>query len=76
MNFFPQRRALAEQIYEQSLSPDEVTRRLAAARGDVVDEAEARSLIAWFCRRYPNPIDRMRYARRMYLESTRIAAID
>jgi len=56
--------------YDDVLPADEFERRLAAAlesaRGPEGDEM--RDLVEWFLRRYPSPMDRLRYARRKYEE--------
>lgn len=60
--------------YDDVLPPDEFERRLAealeSARGP--EGAEMAELIAWFKRRYPRPIDRLRYATRKYAEAERL----
>jgi hypothetical protein len=62
--------------YDDVLPPDEFERRLAealeSARGPEGDEMA--ELIAWFPRRYPRPLDRLRYARRKYEEATALVA--
>jgi hypothetical protein len=59
-------RELADAVYEAPLPPDEFERRLAAARKELEGpEGDAlREFIAWFRRRYPTPLERIRYARR------------
>lgn len=54
-------RALSERV----LSPEEVRAALAVPLGED-EEAEARSLIRWFRRRYPTPGERLAYVRRAY----------
>lgn len=54
-------RALSERV----LSPAEVRAALAVPLGEA-EEAEARSLIRWFRRRYPTPAERLAYVRRAY----------
>lgn len=54
-------RALSERV----LSPAEVRAALAVPLGGA-EEAEARSLIRWFRRRYPTPAERLAYVRRAY----------
>jgi hypothetical protein len=62
--------------YDDVLPPDEFERRLAvaleSARGS--EGAEMTELIEWFSRRYPTPLDRLRYARRKYAEAQRLAS--
>ena len=60
--------------YDDVLAPEEFDRRLAlaleSARGP---EGEGMAeLIEWFVRRYPGPLDRLRYARRKYEEAERL----
>ncbi len=50
---------------DRVLSLDEV-RALDAIPLSAVELADNVSLIDWFCRRYPTPEDRLRYARRAY----------
>ena len=60
--------------YDDVLPPEEFERRLAAAlesfRGP--EGAQIEELIEWFLRRYPEPLDRLRYARRKYEEVKRM----
>jgi len=57
--------------YDDVLPAEEFERRLAlalsSARG--AEGAEMGELCAWFLRRYPRPLDRLRYARRKYEEA-------
>jgi hypothetical protein len=57
--------------YDDVLPPEEFERRLAealeSARGP--EGEEMAELIAWFRRRYPEPLERLRYARRKYEEA-------
>jgi hypothetical protein len=61
--------------YDDVLPADEFDRRLAqaleSARGAEGDEM--RALIEWFLRRYPRPLDRLRYARRKYEEAVALS---
>lgn len=63
----PGQRALARvrELAQRSLSPDEVRAALAVPLG-TDEEAQARSLIRWFRRRYPTPAERLAYARRAH----------
>lgn len=60
--------------YDDVLPADEfdrrLTRALESARG--AEGEEMRELIEWFLRRYPAPLDRLRYARRKYEETRRL----
>ena len=60
--------------YDDVLPAEEFERRLAqalaSARG--AEGEDMRELIAWFQRRYPRPLDRLRYARRKYEEAQRL----
>lgn len=60
--------------HHDPLEPTEFARRLVAAlaeldgpEGEQLDE-----LIAWFKRRYPTSLDRLRYARRAYASAIRL----
>jgi hypothetical protein len=50
------------------ISPDEFEQRvkLALAELDTAELEEIRAHIRWFRRRYPTPLERLRYARRKY----------
>ncbi len=53
------------QLAERTLSAEELEAYVSAPMGkDELDEIHA--LITWFCRRYPDPIDRLRSSRRAY----------
>lgn len=54
---------IAEEVYLTPISEEEFERRLAARRTPEDDE-ERRRLIAWFSRRYPTPLERLRYVTR------------
>lgn len=58
-------------IWEAPLPPEEFARRLALARAELdgPEGENIQSLITWFNRRYPTPLDRLRYARRKRLGS-------
>jgi hypothetical protein len=62
--------------YDDVLPPEEFERRLASAlesaRGP--EGEEMRALIDWFLRRYPTPLERLRYTRRKYAEAQRLRA--
>jgi hypothetical protein len=49
--------------------------RLALAELDTPELEELRGQIRWFRRRYPTPLDRLRYARRKYDEWTRTRGV-
>lgn len=53
-------------IWDEPLSPAEFLARERAAVASVTgEEAERmREHMEWFCRRYPTPLDRLRYVRR------------
>lgn len=59
------KREVVSRIYERELSPEEWARREAAAMADEAAIEEARELIRWFKRRYPDAHSRLRYSRRM-----------
>ncbi len=69
--------ARPESVYDEVLPPEEFERRLAealrCAAGPEGDEM--RELIEWFTRRYPRPLDRLRYCRRKYAEAERLRAL-
>jgi len=50
---------------ERRLSAEEFDAYLAGTRSDD-ERRDMQEQIAWFRRRYPNPIDRLRWARRTY----------
>ncbi len=50
---------------ERKLSAEEFEAYLAGTRS-VDERRDMQEQIAWFCRRYPRPIDRLRWARRTY----------
>ena len=60
-----------EALDEAILPPDEARARLAMAVGELEgDELEnLTQLITWFRRRYPTPLDRLRYLRRKNAEA-------
>lgn len=49
--------------YLQPLAPEEFERRLRLPRSQEELESD-RALVAWFCRRYPTPRERLAYVRR------------
>lgn len=53
-------------IWDEPLPKEEFERRLALARAELEgpEGENLHSLIAWFSRRYPTTLDRLRYARR------------
>lgn len=64
-------REMADAVYEKPLSAEEFERRLAAARAELAgpEGDELRAYVVWFMKRYPHPLDRLRYARRKYREA-------
>lgn len=58
-------------IWEEPLAPDEFERLLARALGDLdgPEGAEMAAFMAWFRRRYPTPLDRLRFSTRQYRQS-------
>jgi hypothetical protein len=52
-------------LENRRLSPQAARAYLDAPIGDAERE-EVRALVAWFCRRYPTPLDRLGYVRRAY----------
>jgi len=58
-------KGLALALSERQLSPEEFRAALAIPLGEA-EEEESRSLIRWFCRRYPTPAERLAYVRRAY----------
>ena len=63
--------AYADALYGTPLPPEEFEARLARAAQDMQGEEgdEIRDMIAWFLRRYPDPLDRLRYIRRKVAEA-------
>lgn len=61
----PEALARIRALSERTLTAEEVRTALAVPLGEA-EEEETRSLIRWFCRRYPTPADRLAYARRAY----------
>lgn len=57
--------------YDDVLPTAEFDRRLADALESTLgpEGSEMAELIEWFLRRYPKPLDRLRYARRKYEET-------
>jgi hypothetical protein len=62
--------------YDDVLPLEEFERRLAAALESIrgSEGAQMQELIEWFLRRYPEPLQRLRYARRKYEEVKRLRA--
>ncbi len=60
----------AAALYEAPLPPEEARVRLAQAMRELEGEEleNITALIDWFRRRYPTPLDRMRYLRRKNAE--------
>ncbi len=63
------RRELQAQA-DRPLSEDEIRARLATPVSEE-ERRETLALVAWFCRRYPTPADRLAYVRRAYRRWTR-----
>jgi hypothetical protein len=63
--------------YDEPLSAAEFEQRLAEALAalDGREGDEMRELVLWFLRRYPTPLDRLRYARRKQEEALRFQGI-
>jgi hypothetical protein len=59
---------------ERRLSPAEARAYLDAPLTEAERE-NARALVAWFCRRYPAPLDRLAYVRRAYARWQRTLGI-
>jgi hypothetical protein len=61
----------AASVYDTVLPRDEFETRLAAAllALDGPEGVDIRDQIAWFARRYPEPLDRIAYCRRKYREA-------
>lgn len=60
-------------VWEEKLATAEFDRlvRAAIAELDGPEGDEMRSLMAWFVRRYPTPLDRLRYSTRKHKEWSR-----
>ena len=59
-------------IADRRLTPEEIGAALAVPLGDE-ERQEILALVAWFCRRYPTPADRLAYVRRTYRRWTAAA---
>ena len=59
---------------DEDLSPEEFRRRIETPFTPE-ERDETHRLIAWFMRRYPTPLARLRYIRRKYKEWTRKAVV-
>jgi hypothetical protein len=60
------------------LSVEEFNRRLALALAELDDDNqldEIRAHVTWFKRRYPTPLERLRYIRRKYNDWTKTRGI-
>ena len=68
---------MIDSFYERVLTPEEIERVLTDTREEAEGPKgeETRSLILWFRRRYPTPLDRIRYSRRKYHEAKRFQGI-
>ena len=60
--------------HHAALEPEEFDRRLAQALAELDGEEGERidELLAWFGRRYPTPLERLRYARRAYEQAVKL----
>ncbi len=67
----------AETVYETPLPKGEFDRRLDEALRalDGPEGTDLLDLLAWFSRRYPTPLARLRYARRKYSEAMGVQAL-
>lgn len=61
----PEQLGRVRALSERQLSPEELDDYVGAPWTDAEREATA-ELIAWFLRRYPTPLERLRAARRAY----------
>lgn len=61
----PETLAKLRALANRTLSAEEV-RALLAVPIPEAEREEIRSLVAWFCRRYPTPAARLAYARRAW----------
>jgi hypothetical protein len=70
-------RAEIDALYEARVPPEEYEARLKRAEEDMKGEegVEIREMIAWFLRRYPDPLDRLRYIRRKVAEANALRGI-
>lgn len=70
-------RAEIDALYDRPLAPEEFDARLQRAVQDMKGDegAEIRDMIAWFLRRYPDPLDRLRYIRRKVAEASALRGI-
>jgi hypothetical protein len=61
-------------IHDDPLPPDEFERRVSAAIAELDGEEGENlgGLVRWFLRRYPTPLDRLRYARRAHASAMRL----
>ena len=61
----PETRERLAALAERQLTPDQVRAAMAVPLSDS-ERDESLSLIRWFRRRYPTPVERLAYARRAY----------
>ena len=70
-------RSEVDALYEKRLPPGEFEARFQRAveymKGDQGNEI--REMISWFLRRYPDPLDRLRYIRRKVVEAGALRGI-
>jgi len=60
-------------VWEQPMAPDEFERLVARALQDLdgPEGQEMTAFMAWFKRRYPTPLERLRFTTRHYKQSIR-----
>lgn len=68
---------MSSDVYDEPLPPEEFERRLARALEslDGPEGEDMLSLVRWFQRRYPTPLERLAYARRKYEEAMRFRGV-
>ena len=61
----------ADAVWEKPLPPDEFERLLARALAELdgPEGDEMAAFMAWFRRRYPTPLERLRFSTRQYRQS-------
>lgn len=64
-------------VWDEPLPLDEFERLLARALDDLdgPEGEEMASFMAWFKRRYPTPLERLRFSTRQYKQSSRLRGI-
>ena len=68
---------VADSPWEKPLPVDEFERLVARALDDLdgPEGEEMASFMAWFKRRYPTPLDRLRFSTRQYRQSMKLRGI-